>query len=195
MIFDMLNIHFSDKQWIYILQQYINGWTEIPLNNSSGYDLDELKFYDGFIGLLLKQTERYLKECPDELDKDFINSWKYQGKLYRIIHANHVVNNKTKRGYSYKLPKVRYHGMITHWTDDYTFKGLMYKLNMKEKYIILEANTNEHIGFDINRFRKTYNCEKANTEKEREIIFPMYKECISEQHMSIDEFIQSKQNR
>lgn len=88
MIFDMSNIHFSDEQWIFILQQYLNGWTEIPLNDSSRYDLDELKFYDGFIGLLLKQTERYLKECPDELDKGFINSWKYQGKLYRIIHAS-----------------------------------------------------------------------------------------------------------
>lgn len=195
MIFDIPNIHFSDEQWIDILQQYLNGWTEIPLNNNSGYDLDELKFYDGFIGLLLKQTERYLKECPDVLDKDFIYSWIYQGKLYRIIHANHVVNNKTKKGYSYKLPKVEYHGMITHWTDDYTFSGLMYKLNRKEKYIILEADTNEHIGFDVNRFRRIYNCEKANTEKEREIIFPMYKECISVQHMSIDEFIQLKQNR
>lgn len=194
MIFDMANIHFSDEQWIDILQQYLNGWTEIPLNNNSGYNLDELKFYDGFIGLLLKQTERYLKECPDVLDKDFIYSWIYQGKLYRIIHANHVENNKTKSGYSYKLPKVEYHSMITHWTDDYTFSGLMYKLNRKEKYIILEADTNEHIGFDVNRFRKIYNCEKSNTEKEREIIFPMYRECIIKHRMSIDEFIQLKQN-
>lgn len=125
MIFNMPNINFSDTDWIYILQQYLNGWTEIPLNISDGYSLDKLKFYDGFIGLLLKQTEQYLKEYPTILDKEFIDSWRYQGKLYRIIHANHVKSNKTKIGYCYRLPKVKYHGMITHWTDDYTFDGLI----------------------------------------------------------------------
>lgn len=195
MIFDMLNIHFTDEEWIYILQQYLNGWTEIPLSDSSGYNIDELKFYDGFIGLLLKQTEQYLKECPNILEKPFINSWRYQGKLYRIIHANRVENNKTKSGYSCKLPRVNYHGMISHWTDDYTFKGLMYKLSKKEKYIILEADTQEHLGFDVNRFRKKYDCENPYTQKEREVIFPMYKECIKEYRMSVNEFIQLKQNQ
>lgn len=194
MIFDMSNIHFSDEQWIYILQQYLNGWTEIPLNDDSGYNIDELKFYDGFIGYLLKQTEYYLKEYPRYIDKAFINSWIYQGKLYRIIHARHVKNDKTKYGYSCKLPRVNYHGMISHWTDDYTFKALMYKLSNREKYIILEADTQDHLGFDINKFRKTYSCENPNTEKEREIIFPMYKECIKEYHMSVNEFIQLKQS-
>ena len=58
----MLNIQFSDEEWLCILKLYLNGWTEIPLNMTFGYDLDILKFYDGFIGLLLKQTEWYLKE-------------------------------------------------------------------------------------------------------------------------------------
>ena len=195
MIFDMLNMHFSDEDWIYILRQYLNGWTEIPLSDNSGYNIDELKFYDGFIGYLLKRTEYYLKEYPDFLDKAFIDSWAYQGKLYRIIHKAYAENNKTKRGYSFCLPKVNYHGMISHWTDDYTFKGLMYKLSEREKYIILEANTQEHLGFDVNKFRKTYNCEKSYTEKEREVIFPMYKECIKEYRMSVNEFIQLKQSQ
>lgn len=193
MIIDMPNIHFTDKKWIYVLKQYLNGWTEISLCESSRYDIDELKFYDGFIGLLLKQTEQYLIECPDMLNNDFIDSWKYQGKLYLILHANHVENNKTKSGYSYCLPKVQYHGMISHWTDDYTFNGLMYKLDTKTKYIILEADTQDDIGFDVNKFRKIYNCKKPNTEKEREIIFPMYKKCIKEYRMSVNEFIQLKQ--
>lgn len=198
MIIDMPDIHFTNEQWIYILQQYLNGWTEIPLSESSGYDLDKLKFYDGFIGYLIKHTEQYLEEYNnylEESDIEFINSWKYQGKLYRIIHANHVENSKTKCGYSYRLPKVKYHSMISHWTDDYTFKGLMYKLSKETKYIILEADTQNHIGFDINKFRKKYSCEKQNTEKEREIIFPMYKECIKEYRTSVNEFIQLKQSQ
>lgn len=198
MIFDMTNINFSDNEWLYILKQYLNSWTEISLSDSLGYNLDELKFYDGFIGFLLKQTEVYLKNCSNSLsesDKKFINSWKYQGKLYRIIHRCRKKSNKTKCGYSFRLPKVKYHGMISHWTDDYTFKGLTYKLNDKEKYIILEADTKDHIGFDVNKFRKIYNCEKPNTEKEREIIFPMYKDCvIKEHHITINKFIKLKEN-
>lgn len=197
MIIDMPNIQFTNEEWIYILKQYLNGWTEIPLNEGSGYNLGELKFYDGFIGYLIKQTEQRLEEYTDYLsksDREFINSWKYQGKLYRIIHANRVENSRTKCGYSYKLPKVNYHGMITHWTDDYTFKGLMYKLSPETKYIILEADTQNHIGFDVNKFRKKYSCEKPNTEKEREIIFPMYKECIKEHRISVNDFIQQKQS-
>lgn len=192
MIFDMPNVHFTDEEWIHILKQYLNGWTEIPLSDECGYNFNELKFYDGVIGYLLKQTEQYLQKCPEQLDKKFVDSWKYQGKLYRIIHANYVKNSKTKSGYSRRLPKVQYHSMITHWTDDYTFEGIMYKLNQETKYIILEADTQNHIGFDVNKFRKTYNCEKLNTEKEREIIFPMYKECIKKYRMSVNEFIKLK---
>lgn len=95
MILDIPTIDFSDEEWLYILIQYLNGWTEIPLNKTSGYDLDELKFYDGFIGLLLKQTEWYLKEYPEILDKSFINSWIYRGKIYRVIHARPIKSNRT----------------------------------------------------------------------------------------------------
>ncbi len=92
------------------------------------------------------------------------------------------------------MPKLNYHNMISHWTDDYTFNGLMYKLSSKETYIILEANTQTHLAFDVNKFRKQYNCENPYTAKEREIIFPMYKDCIKEYHMSVNEFINLKSN-
>lgn len=195
MIFDIRSIQFEDSDWINILIQYLNGWTEIPLTTAEGYNLDELKFYDGFIGYLLKQTERYLKECPNEVDMDFINSWKYKGKLYRVIHQSRRKDETLKKGYSCRLPKIKYHGMISHWTDDYTFEGLMYKLNHEEKYIILEADTKDHLGFNVNKFRKVYNCENSYTSKEREIIFPMYKDCIIKEHrMSIEEFTELKKN-
>lgn len=193
MIFDMPNIHFKDDEWIYILIKYLNGWTEIPLSSSGGYNIDKLKFYDGFIGYLLKQTEWYLKDYPDILDKHFIDSWKYQGKIYRIIHQIIIKDDTAEDGYSCKLPEVEYHGMISHWTDDFTFNGLMYKLDADTPYIILEADTQEHIGFDVNKFRKAYNCINPYTENEREIIFPMYKNCIKEYHMSVNEFIQLKE--
>ena len=57
MILDLPSISFNDNDWICILINYLYGWTEIPLNSTYGYNLDDLKFYDGFIGYLIKQTE------------------------------------------------------------------------------------------------------------------------------------------
>lgn len=197
MIIDMPCIGFEDDDWIYILIHYLNSWTEIPLIDCGEYDLEELKFYDGFIGFLIKETEKYLNnsDYSKYINIKFIESWKYQGKLYRIIHGNMIEDNEEDDGYSCKLPQVNYHGMITHWTDDYSFKGLMYKLSDDEEYIILEADTKEHIGFDINKFRKNYGCEKNTTENEREVIFPMYKDCIKEYKMTVKEFIQLKERK
>ena len=47
------------------------------------------------------------------------------------------------------MPTIDYHRMITHWTDDYTFEGLTYKLPRDCEYIILEAETKEHLAFDV----------------------------------------------
>ena len=190
MIFDFWNMDFSDEDWIYIIAQYLKEWTEIPLSTSSGYNVEEIKFFDGLIGTLLKQTERICSECPDALNQSFVDSWIYQGKLYRVMHG-YVEYNEIE-GEKYVLPKVEYHGMISHWTDDYTFEGLTYKLSHDEKYIILEADTKDHLAFDVNKFRKAYGCERPFTEKEREIIFPMYKENIKEYQMTISEFVELK---
>ena len=191
MIFDFPNIRFSDEEWLYILERYLKGWTETPLTYLNGYDVDTLKFYDGLIGTLLKHTEKIYKICPDFLDGRFIGSWKYQGRLYRVMHP--VLNVDENGNEHSALPDVEYHGMITHWTDDYTFSGLLQKLNPDCVHIILEANTGDHFAFDVNGFRKEYGCEEQYTQKEREFIFPMYKECIKEYRMTINEFIKKKQ--
>ena len=190
MIFDFPNIRFSDEEWLYILERYLKGWTETPLTYLDGYDIDTVKFYDGLIGTLLKQTERIYKIWPDYLDSRFVGSWKYQGRLYRVMHpVLHVDENENEHS---ALPDVEYHGMITHWTDDYTFSCLLQKVNLDCEHIILEADTSDHFAFDVNGFRKEYGCEEQYTQKEREFIFPMYKECIKEYRMTINEFIEMK---
>lgn len=190
MIFNFYNPNFTDEEWICIITKYLNGFTEIPLSTSDGYDIEELKFYDGLLGTLLKHTEYISENCPEDLNKKFVNSWKYQGKLYRVMHKT-ITLGKGNREY-YRFRKINYHGMITHWTDDYTFGGLMYKLFDDEEYIILEADTKEHFAFDVNKFREKYRSRRMNTEKEREFIFPMYKENITEYRMTIKDFIQMK---
>lgn len=191
MIFNFCNPNFTDEEWICIITKYLNGFTEIPLTLSSDYDIEELKFYDGLIGTLLKHTEYISENCPQMLNKKFVNSWKYQGKLYRVMHTHYVFNDNPTKPQSI-MPEVDYHRMITHWTDDYTFGGLMYKLSDEEEFIILEADTKEHFAFDVNKFREKYKCRRMNTEKEREFIFPMYKENITEYRTTIKDFIQMK---
>ena len=184
---------FSDDDWKYIILQYLKEWTEIPLNPNYGYDIEELKFFDGFLGTLLKQTEFFVKECPSEVNKEFVDSWKYQGKLYRVMHSHYVFNDNSIEP-RIVMPEVYYHRMITHWTDDYTFEGLMYKLSDDEEYIILEADTGEHFAFDVNKFRDANNQSKRFTDKEREFIFPMYKENIKEYRTTIKEFVKMKES-
>lgn len=192
MIFNFHNINFLDNYWKYIILQYLKEWTEIPLNPNDGYDIEKLKFFDGFLGTLLKQTEFLMKECPSSVNEDFVNSWKNKGKLYRVMHSNYVFDDNSIEPRSV-MPKVDYHRMITHWTDDYTFEGLMYKLSDDEEYIILEADTGEHFAFDVNKFRSVNNQCKRFTDKEREFIFPMYQENIKEYNMTIKNFIKMKE--
>ena len=192
MIFRFWNVQFDDREWIEIIIRYLNSWTEIPLTNNDDYDKEDLKFYDGLLGTLLKHTEWLMINAPKDLNKKFVNSWKYQGKLYRVMHSYYVCDSEGYLTGQSVMPEVDYHGMISHWTNDYTFAGLMDKLDPDEQYIILETDTQDHLAFDVNKFRKTYSCRKQFTEKEREFIFPICKENTTEYRMTINEFIQMK---
>ena len=194
MIFNFNYMDFSDEDWKYIILQYLKEWTEIRLTTNDGYDFEELKFFDGFLGTLLKQTEALMSEYPSVLDIEFIDSWKYQGKLYRVIHPHYVFDDSVIEPRTI-MPEVNYHRMITHWTSDYTFEGLLRsnKIFDYEEYIILEADTGDHLAFDVNKFREANNVIEPYTQGENEIIFPMYKECIKEYRMTINEFIKMKE--
>ena len=192
MIFDF-NMSFTDDEWKSIIIEYLRVWTGIPLTTNGGYDIENLKFFDGLLGTLLKHTEYLMKEYPSFLDKEFVDSWKYQGKLYRVIHPHYEPGNNSIEP-RIITPEVNYHGMITHWTSDYTFTGLLAtaKIYDDEEYIILEADTGERLAFDVNKFRKANNVIESYTQGENEIIFPMYKENIEEYRMTIREFIEIK---
>lgn len=193
MIFNF-NMSFTDDEWKLIILEHLRVWTGISLTTNGGYDIEDLKFFDGLLGTLLKHTEYVLKEYPSYLDKEFVDSWKYQGKLYRVLHPHYVFDKDSVEPHT-MMPEVNYHGMITHWTNDYTFKGLLAtaKIFDDEEYIILEADTGEHLAFDVNKFRKANNVIEPYTQGENEIIFPMYKENIKEYRMTIQEFIKKKQ--
>jgi len=193
MIFNF-NMSFTDDEWKLIIIEYLRVWTGVPLTTNGDYDIENLKFFDGLLGTLLKHTEFLTKEYPSMLDKEFVDSWKYQGKLYRVIHPHYVFGDDSIEPRTI-MPEVNYHGMITHWTSDYSFKGLLAtaKIFDNEEYVILEAETGEHLAFDVNKFRKANNVIEPYTQGENEIIFPMYKENIKEYRMTIRAFIEKKQ--
>lgn len=190
MIFNFPFLHFTDSEWIQIITEYVKGFTELPLTTSEGYSVEDLKFFDGLLGTLLKHTKWILEEIPQEINNEFVNSWMYQGKLYRCMHGVAKYNCGKE---SCSLPTVDYHGMITHWTTDFEFKGLLHKLSNDVEYIILETDTQDNLAFDVNKFRKTYGCQEVFTEKEREVIFPLCKENTKEYRMTIKQFVQMKQ--
>ena len=193
MIFNF-NMSFTDDEWKLIILEYLRVWTGISLTTNGSYDIEDLKFFDGLLGTLLKHTEYLLKEYPSFADKEFVDSWKYQGKLYRVIHPHYAFDNDSIEPHTI-MPEVNYHRMVTHWTSDYTFTGLLAtaKIFDDEEYIILEADTREHLAFDVNKFRKVNDAQEPYTQGENEIIFPMYKENIKEYCMTIREFIKKKQ--
>ena len=116
-------------------------------------------------------------------------------KLYRVLHKAPVPDARYTDGFRMELPRVDYHGMIAHWTDDYSFAGLMYKLSPESECIILEADTKDHIAFDVNGFRKKYGIENHYLAGEREIFFPMYRDCITEYKMSVNNFISLQEEK
>lgn len=192
MIICLPNNKQSEEDTILNIAEHLYWWTEISLSPTSGYDREKVKYFDGILGKLIRETEKTLKVHPEYEDDEFISSWIYRGKLYRVLHECPHVDRRYSDGYRLDLPKVEYHRMISHWTDDYSFSGLMYKLNPEAKSIILEADSGPHIAFNVNGFRKAFGFENRCVEKEREFIFPMYEECITEYRMSISEFVEMK---
>ena len=77
-------------------------------------------------------------------------------------------------------------------SEQFTFKICTAKIFDDEEYIILEADTGDHLAFDVNKFRQVNNAQEIYTQGENEIIFPMYKENIKEYRMTINEFIKMK---
>ena len=74
MIFNF-NMSFTDDEWKLIILECLRVWTGISLTTNGSYDIEDLKFFDGLLGTLLKHTEYLLKEYPSFADKEFVDSW------------------------------------------------------------------------------------------------------------------------
>lgn len=112
---------------------------------------------------LTPSTNDDLLSRLDEIKKD-IGSWKYIGKIYRVIDC--------------KKDQIEYHQLIASWVNTLdAFKDFNH-LSEKHRYSFLIGDTDEDWAFDVNKYREHTNNRHYYTEHESEIIFPMNKKYI-----------------
>lgn len=149
----------SDNQ-IYIFNDALLQWLQRPQLEQK-YNFLNLKFYDGLIGYVIEKYNRDFKnkEYMSQDNLHFMNTWKYNGKIYRVIDAN--------------LNEIKYHNMIASWTKSIDAFDSFNHLYKSEKYTFLIADTKDNFGFDVNKYKHFFGVENDYIQHEKEIIFPM----------------------
>ena len=168
----------SARSQFKMLNQVLGGWQERRLLGS--YDEDELTFYDGIIGYVIRNAHYFLKEYETGLVErhpklDVFDIWKYQGIICRVMDV---------------LPDdIIYHNKISSWTKSVDSFYKMNNLCKTEKYTFLIANTNDMYGFDVNNYNDYFNQGNQHIQHEEEVIFPMDKKYIIDVfYGTLDEF-------
>lgn len=176
---NLLDDRILKEQQIWIFHSALGNWTERS-QLSYGYDDLSLTFYDGVIGYVIRECNRYLqykREGKYTYDEaiEFMKQWQYKGKVYRAINC--------------KKRKVKYHGKIASWTKNINAFSKFNHLYSNQKYTFLVADATEFLGFDVNKYRKIIKERHRFTECEEEIIFPMDKKYVTDVfYGTLDEF-------
>lgn len=141
-----------------------NAKDELKIIKSSIKNRNEArKNTSGFIKSLTPETNNDLTAKLNAVNED-INSWKYVGKIYRVIDC--------------RKSQVEYHQLIASWTDTPEAFKQFNHLYKKHRYSFLIADTGKDWAFDVNKYRKNTDNEHCYTEHESEIIFPMDKQYV-----------------
>lgn len=151
-----------------IFNRALGGWQERSLLGK-GYCKNNLDFYDGTIGYVIRKWNEYHKisKTEDWITQpilDFMDLWKYQGALYRVIAA--------------PTSEIRYHKKIASWTKSVDVFSRFNKLNDNVNYTFVIADTFDYFGFDINKYNRNMNLVNAFNCHEEEVIFPMDKKYV-----------------
>lgn len=162
----------------YMISITMCQFREFPLCGG-GYNEEELRFYDGVLGSLMRTRDRiiennYINSIHGYLD--FCSKWEYHGDIYRVIDKAYVCP-KNREPYM-RMPSIKWHGMIASWSSSYDFTKGFNKIGANTKYTIIHANTGNSAGIDVNKFSQYLRCYNQYTACENEIIFPMKKDFV-----------------
>lgn len=136
-----------------------NTKDELELTKSSINNRNETrKSSSDFIKSLTPETNDDLAAKLNAINED-ISSWKYIGKIYRVIDC--------------RKSRVKYHQLIASWTDSPEAFKQFNHLYENRRYSFLVADTGKDWAFDVNKYRKNSDNKHCYTEHESEIIFPM----------------------
>lgn len=169
----------SQKNMIVIT---MSQFREIPLC-SGGYNEEQLRFYDGVLGGLIRTRDTMTELQNIDLTDDFSSHWEYHGEIYRVIDKAFIY---PKNGEVYRrMPAIKWHGMVASWSSSYDFTNGFNHIYPKAKYTIIRANTGKSAGIDVNKFSKYLGHFNQYTADENEIIFPMKKEFVTNIYKNI----------
>lgn len=116
-----------------------------------------------FVRSMTPKTNNDLLIRLHEIEED-IKSWKYTGRLYRVINC--------------KESRIEYHQLIASWVKNpKAFKDFN-QLCKSQKYSFLIGKTGRDWAFDVNMYRKHTENRHPNTEYETEVILPMNQKYI-----------------
>lgn len=169
----------DDKK--FFLRMTIRQFRERPLCGG-GYNEEDLRFYDGVLGNLIRTRDLYVdKGFPKSKSNflEFTTNWQYQGDIYRVLGKSCVFRKDRSKPY-FRTPAIKWHGMVASWSRSYDFTVNFNHLYPDEDYTIIHANTGDSVGIDVNKFATYLDDLNPYTESEQEIIFPMMKRYVVE---------------
>ena len=172
----MNQISFENQKFMLAITMY--QFREMPLC-SGGYDEEELRFYDGILGNLIRTRDLFVvRGLYDVIDNyaKFSSNWEYHGDIYRVLGKS-IVYPKRGEPY-YRMPAIKWHGMIASWSSSYDFTTNYNHIYADEHYTIIHSNTKTSAGIDANKFGEYLGYYSQYTIGEKEVIFPMKKEFV-----------------
>lgn len=173
-------LSFEDQKFMIALT--MSQFREFPLcGNGYGYDEEELRFYDGVLGNLIRMRdslkERDKLNTLDEVTA-FTNQWAYQGDIYRVLDKKFVYYKDENKEPYLRTPTIKWHGMVASWSKSYDFTKNFNHIYPEAEYTIIHANTGNSAGIDVNKFSLCLGCYNDRCACENEVIFPMKKEYV-----------------
>lgn len=136
----------------FFLAMVIRQFRERPLCGG-GYNEEDLRFYDGVLGNLIRTRDLYFTEgCQDSVKgfTELTANWQHQGDIYRVLGKSYICRKDKAEPYL-RTPSIKWHGMVASWSKSYDFTTSFNHIYSDEEYTIIHSNAGDSAGIDVNK--------------------------------------------